>query len=167
VHRPSAVDVDAAVPGGRQRGDRLVERAVQGDAGIGLQRGAEDVHRLALVGPLGQRRDHLVGAATHDQRVDPGDELGEPEVAALAVVRRAAGPVPIGLAAAGQPGEVAVGTGDEPVDAHAEEHRTGEGRLHARRVPDGTDERSRPADVSAQDCRTSGLHKACDTSPRC
>src|SRR3712207_8170245 len=90
---------------GGHRGDRLVERAVQGDAGIGLQRGAEDVHRLALVGPLGQRGDDLVGGAALDQRVDPGDELGEPEVSALAVVRCAGGDL-----AAGQPGAVAVWT---------------------------------------------------------
>jgi len=51
------------------------------------------------------------------------------------------GLVPAGLVPAGQPREVAVGPGDEPVDAHAEEHRTGEGCVHAGRLPDGADER--------------------------
>jgi hypothetical protein len=105
---------------------------VHQDPGIGLgsQRGAEHVHRLPLVGPLVHRCDHVVRAAPHDQRVDAGDEVGEPEVSTGAVVGCATD-----LVAAGEPGEVAVETGDEPVDAHAEEDRPGEGSVHGDTLP--------------------------------
>jgi hypothetical protein len=107
------------------------------------ERRADHVHGLALVRPLVDRRDHLVGAAAHDQRVDAGDEVAEAEVAPGAVIGCTAD-----LRVAGEPGEVAVEAGDEPVDAHAEEDRTGEGRVHAGSVPQDADGIARPAHVS-------------------
>jgi hypothetical protein len=128
VHRPPAVDVHPPVPGRRDRRERLVEGAVHGHPRIGArgQGRAEHVHRFALVGPLGERRDDVVRGAAHDQGVDARDEVREPEVTAGPVVRPR-----VGVRAAGEPLDVAVEAGDEPVDAHAEEDMAGEGSVHA------------------------------------
>ena len=97
-----------------------------------VQRRAEHVHRLSLVRPVLEGLDELVGRAPHDDRVDAGDEFREAEVAARAVVGCATG-----VASAGEEREVAVESGDEPVDAHAQEDRSAEG--HDCTLPDGSD----------------------------
>ena len=79
------------------------------------ERGAEHVHREVAVRPLLDVGDGGVGGAAHHQGVHGRQERREPHVAG-------------DLAAALQPRQVAVGAGDEPVDAHPEEDAALEGR---------------------------------------
>src|SRR5690606_41688038 len=103
----AAVEIDVALPrlaAGRvdQLGDGAADGPYAGTRGIERARGRHQDGELA-VGPLAlEAADHVVGAAPHEHRADLGEEGRERVLDALAV--------------AGEPVELVVRTGDEPVE---------------------------------------------------
>src|SRR3712207_197960 len=78
----------------------------------------------------------------------PPSAAGDPaeaEAAARPVVGRGRLVALGGRIAAGEPGEVAVEAGDEPVDAHAEEHLAVDRRVHAPHLAAGCRQSTTPA----------------------
>src|SRR5690606_16024994 len=107
-----AVEVDVALarlaPGGvDELGDGAADGSHAGARGIERARGRHQDGEIA-VGPLAlEAADHVVGPAPHEHRADLGEEGRERVLDALAVT--------------GEPVELVVRAGDEPVERRGEE----------------------------------------------